>query len=185
MAMRRGFLTIGMMGLVAALVGCAAEVGPATAGLAAADVDALTTQTLYLVDGVDRPLTLAEVEEGQRAIPVRVEVFENSAAAWYAPNDEAIISRDTLLALWEVYDTVEGATPTNGVLSDVGTPVVVDSARTEEEPSFEVPGQDAEIDVEVRSAPGLAILTDFEDRLLDPEMARLMRDVLSGHPGCL
>ena len=176
------------LGVLALLAGCSADVADTGAPLRQVDVDAMTSQTLYVVSDSALPLTAADlVERGvaqEEAIPVRVEILDTTAVAWYAPAGEPVVSRDTIIALWQVVGRTEIANPTAGT-DDQPTrepSYVVDLVSDlDYQPDF--PGDDFE-QVDTTTSAEAAIL-DFIDRLGSPEEIPMIAELGTYHPGCL
>lgn len=172
----------------ALLVGCSADVSDSGSALHEVDVELITTQTLYVVPDMLVPLTAEEAEGYDDAIPVRVELLENTAVAWYAPEGEAVVSRETIIALWSVVDRTE----INDTLAAGEEPGLVQTPGTSEAASLpsvlpEYEGALVDSDLTVtnpRSSAEIAIL-DFLDRLGSPEELPMMRELGGAHPGCI
>ncbi len=133
------------------------------------------------------PFTAAELTaqgiSPDEAIPVRVEVFENVAVAWFAPDGEARVGRDWIIALWQMErvpvsdetrtdDAPETNRPSGGFYE--GSDVNVEAR----------PSYDIQLDGVPESAAAVAIL-DFLDRLGTPAELALVEELITHHPGCL
>ncbi|MFK7987452.1 MAG: hypothetical protein AB8I08_15630 [Sandaracinaceae bacterium] len=172
----------------ALLAGCSSDVSDTGSALHEVDVELITSQTLYVVPDMLVPLTAEEAEGYEDAIPVRVELLENTAVAWYAPEGEAIVSRETIIALWGVVER----TPINDTLAAGEEPSVVLTPGTNEAaslpsllPEYEGVLVDSELTVtNPRNSAETAIL-DFLDRLGSPEELPMMRELGGAHPGCI
>lgn len=186
--------TYGMV--VAALMalggwGCAGDVAGSSGLLRAVDEQALTSQVLYMVPDVSAlPLTQSQLGELQvdpsMATPVRVEVFDELAVAWFAPAGEAIISRSSIVALWEVVHRTPTAgrvandpSPTDSYVVPSSTPVVTLDPGARATTNETVPSL-----VRVTS-PAEQTIIEFFDRLGTPEEAAFVEIVSGYHPGCI
>lgn len=182
--------TTSLLSLFAAfglLLGCSADIADGSAALHEVDVQALTSQTLYLVPDSLVPLTAEEAAGYDEALPVRVELLEDTAVAWYAPAGEAIISRETILALW----TIEQRTEISDAVAAGEEPAVASATEEPDSaaPYLELPGSADPIESELilvnpQSAAETAIL-DFFDRLGSPEEIPMLREIGGAHPGCI
>lgn len=185
---------LSVLGVVAMLSACSGDVSDTGATLRQVDVEAMTSQTLYMaLDLSEIPMTAAQLEAHgiaqDDAIPVRVEVFEHIAVAWFAPDGEAIIGRDTIMALWEVV-SITAVTPIADRTAsnesyvvnepDEGTvDAVIDVGLANE-----LPAGDREI-TELQPSPAHQALLDFADRLGTPDELPMLEELVTYHPGCL
>lgn len=192
--MRTYGITLGALTLALGLLGCAGDVGESGSLLRAVDEDAMTSQVLYMAPDVSAiPLTLGQLEEQgvdpAVATPVRVEIFDDIAVAWFAPAGEAVISRSSIIALW----TVVNRQPIAGELAD-GAGISV----TEPTDGFEVPRLVGDepvsnetqlrdgIDVQyVTTTPVEQTIIDFMDRVGTPEELWFLGQLGGYHPGCI
>ena len=178
------------LGLLGA-VGCATDVGERTDTLRAVDESALTTQLLFMQPELSPfPMTAAELDERgtdrAEAVPVAIEVYDTVAVAWFAPDGEPIIGRDTIVALWSV---VERAQPAAGtvredelitVVEPGDVTIFVDLAESNTlEDEVQHPRTELPLD-----AVGRTII-DFWDRLGSPEELAMLSILQDAHPGCL
>lgn len=171
------------------MVACASDVDPTTSTLRIVDEDAVTSQLLYMAPELSPyPMTEATLQrEGidvVDAIPVRIEVFDEVAVAWYAPGGEAIINMDNVIALWSVVDRQQTAGEldrTNPAeVGGVDAIVQTDATGVETElPMLDV-GFDAQDAVDVRASA----IIDFFDRVGTAEEAFMARRLREDHPGC-
>ncbi len=182
--------------VVLALVGvaaCSADVADRTDTLRAVDEDAITSQLLYMqLDRSPFPMTAADLqasgEDVTEAVPVRIEIFDDIAVAWFAPGGVAQVDRDGLMAAW----WVENRTPTAGEVDDNAefgvvtpgdTPIfVVDSAVTTEASTDPTPDENL---YALPSNLTAETILDFEDLLTNAEEALAMAAIAGYHPGCL
>lgn len=179
-------LTVLLGGMVAA---CGAEVGDVGSSLTMVDMDTMTAQDLYMASDVSlTPLTEAQLAarglEPSEAIPVRVEIFEEVAVAWFAPNGEAQIGRDSIVALWEVVDrhpisneTEAGTTP--DLVHENG--VIESSIVLADQTSLDV----QQTDLTPLHPGAVQVIIDFADRVGTEQAYRLMERLSNSHPGCL
>lgn len=175
--------------VVLALVGaaaCSADVGDRGDTLRAIDEQAMTSQLLYLLPDVSPfPMTAVDLdasgEDAATAIPVRVEVFEDLAVAWFAPAGIARVDRQGIVALWRV----ENRTPIAGELENNAETGVVNPGIA---PIFVGDRLSSADMLETQTIPLDGVeqtILDFFDILnTQEEVAALIR--LGGyHPGCL
>ncbi len=184
------------------LLGCMGDISESnlagdvsqTEFLRAVDEDAMTSQVLYMVPDVSPvPLTAAQLEElaidATLATPVRVEIFDEVAVAWFAPAGEAVISRNSIVAMWTVLQRtpiageLEAGPPT--VASDIEPRATTMLIETEQPNSTEnrlIEGISAQTRV---TNPVEQTIIDFFDLVGTPE-EMLIIAILSGyHPGCI
>lgn len=192
--MRTTMIGIGALA-IGLLAGCASDVGEHGSTLRRVNEREMTSQVLYLVQGLAVPLTAEEMQEQGEdvalATPVRVEIFDNVAVAWYAPEGEALIGRDNIRALWTVVDRQYIS---NELAPEPSVPVEpsTEPGTTYRTPNVEtsIPGVDADlgityVDVSLYANPvGVAII-DFVDEMGGAEEAWMMEEVAAGHPGCI
>jgi hypothetical protein len=171
-------------------IGCAG-VGETNETLRAVDEDALTTRLLYLRPELSPfPVTAGELEasgeDPATAIPVRVEVYDDLAVAWYAPGGEPLIGRDSIVALWDVVDRqpisgeVDQREPVTVIEPD--RPVYIDEVpRSLEDAPAEAQQQRTSVPLdEVR-----ATIIDFYDRVGTPDQIWMIEELAEAHPGCI
>lgn len=168
------------------LAACSADVGSGSDTLRAVDEAAMTSQLLYMTpEASPFPMTAAELSatgaDPSVAIPVRVEIFDDIAAAWFAPGGVARVNRDGLVAVWRV----EQRTPTAGELEGSGAEVgVVEPSDVRiylDEPTQWVSEETAEVPHEtVRQT-----ILDFFDILIGEEEVATLARLGEYHPGCL
>lgn len=170
----------------ALMAACSADVADSGGYLRAVDEDAMTSQTLYMVPEASvYPMTAAALEaEGLAetdAIPVRVEILDDVAVAWFAPAGEAVISVDSIVALWRVVDRQ----PIAGEVTPGERPEVIEALPyVEAEVTLTL---DADETHEVQTVdPGgaAATIVDFYDRLGTPEEWWMLNVLRNHHPGC-
>lgn len=180
-----GWIALIALGLTA---GCASEIDTSSSSLVAVDVDTMTAQTLYSMPEVSAlPLTYEVLTERgldiSAADPVRVEVFENIAVAWLAPNGQVTIGRDSIVALWRVVPVAD-ETFGDGAEAETRAP---DESTVELVGSLdyvtEMPRAGDELEID-RSAAEEAIL-DFADRLGSPQELPMLEELATYHPGCI
>ena len=170
----------------ALMVACGADVGEHGTRLIV-DEAQVTSDVLYMLPDVSQvPFTAIELEEQgidpAEAIPVRVEIFESSAVAWFAPDGEARIGSDWIIALWSVERV-----PVAGETAAGDAPEVRQPGDTFEAADVNVDAR-PEYDIQIDQVPGhvgaLAII-DFLDRLGTPAELDLVEELITFHPGCL
>lgn len=146
----------------------------------------VTSEVLYMLPDVSQvPFTALELEEQgvdrSQAIPVRVEVYENTAVAWFAPDGEPRIGADWIIALWtvervpvsdETYS--EGSTETRASGSYYMAPDAIDTRL----------GYDIELVSAGPTAAEVAIIA-FLDVLGTPDELAAIEELVTHHPGCL
>lgn len=174
------------MAAVGLLAGCATEVGDGSEALVRVDADAMMAQQLFMVPELSAmPLTRGELDaEGvdeTSAIPVRVEIFEDIAVAWFAPDGAALIGREFIVALWRVVPIAGEVAP--GEVTDVTVPPTLTTSLTY------VREEIAEVDPEqVTTSPyqdAADRIIEFYDRAGTPDEAIMIRELGGYHPGCL
>lgn len=182
--------------VVLALVGaaaCSADVGERSDTLRAIDEQAMTSQLLYMrLDLSPFPMTAADLDasgtDATLAIPVRIEIFDEIAVAWFAPGGAARVNSDGIIAVW----TVENRVPIDGELNNAEIGVVVPggagifltnphlSATTAPaRPDTEQVTTAIPIDERVRT------IVDFFDVLNSIDHAAIVAQLGGFHPGCL
>ncbi|MBN4049488.1 hypothetical protein JYT86_00350 [bacterium AH-315-N03] len=177
-----------------ALVGaCTADVGERTDTLRAIDEQAMTSQLLFLRPDISPfPMTSLELEESGTdvtlAIPIRVEVFEELAVAWFAPGGVARVTRDGVIAVWEV----ENYVPLSGELNnnaEVGLVVAGDAPvflYDPREASSSVPRAPSEQITGLEASSNLRdTILDFYNILTNDRQATIFAQIGGFHPGCL
>jgi len=175
------------------VVACSADVGERTDTLRVVDEQAMISQLLYLqFDLSPFPMTAADLEESgdaTLAVPVRVEIFDDIAVAWFAPAGVAQVDRDGLMAVWRV----EHRTPTAGevdnnaeigVVAPGDTPLFVIEAANELPTSTNGPTPDEQLYALPSNLAGEAIL-NFENLLTTAEEAIAINQTSLYHPGCI
>jgi len=175
---------------IGGLYACASDVGERTDTLRVVDQNAITGQLLYMQPQASPyPMTAAQLAESgtdvNEAIPVRIEVFDDLAVAWFAPEGVARVNRDGIIAAWDVVER----TPTSGELDNAEVGVVEpgdqDVFVVVADPSgvhVDNPAQAARVELPA-NAIDLAIL-DFQD-LFTLEELRVIQELTGHHPGCL
>ncbi len=166
---------------------CSADVTSSEGLLAEVDEATVTDQLLYMHDMSPVPMTVNDLEalgvDPANAIPVRVEIFDTIAVAWFAPEGEAIIDRDYIVALWEVVDR--------------GTPLRDETFSPEQPTPVINPGEivvgqynvqaELGLDLEVgqidQGAAGVAII-NWHNKAGTQEELRMMRLLQTHHTGC-
>ncbi|HJL15519.1 MAG TPA: hypothetical protein RMH99_07690 [Sandaracinaceae bacterium LLY-WYZ-13_1] len=180
------------------LAGCASDVSDSGAPLTRVDRDAMMSQLLYLApEHAARPLTASELEDRgvdrREAVPVRVEVFEDIAVAWFAPDGEAIIGRDTIVSLWYVVEPENVETIANEVEGgggyDVTEPPTVDATDYVLDGPVTTTATTTEIEREQLEVtpydPTRERIIEFFDRVGTPEELLIVEELGGYHPGCL
>ncbi|MGE0786961.1 MAG: hypothetical protein AB7S26_14910 [Sandaracinaceae bacterium] len=164
---------------------CSADVtGSGTELIAAVDEDAVTTQLLYMHDIAALPLTESDlVDLGidvADATPVRVEVYDGVAAAFFAPDGVALYGRDNIVALWDVLDRQTIADETHNPGS---TPVVNPNIGTVGQYNLQ---DEIGIRPDVVATPDTtgATIINWYNRVGGAEELRLLQRLERGHPGC-
>ncbi len=174
------------------LTACSADVGERGDTLRAVDEQAMVSQLLYMrLDVSPFPMTAADLEasgeDATLAVPIRVEVFDEIAVAWFAPGGVARVNRSGIIAVWRV----ENRTPTGGELDNdaeiglvvpggvdifLGDPLTANPsiARPEANQTSDLPRE-----VVVRA------IIDFFDILNTQDEARIIATIGGYHPGCL
>lgn len=166
---------------------CGAPVGEVGTRLVVDEVQ-VTSDVLYMLPEISQvPFTALELTEQEidpsQAIPIRVEIFESIAVAWFAPDGEARIGRDWIVALW----TVERIPVSDETYSD-GEPTVsvptsnyIDAdAILDRRSSYDI-----ELNQVVRPSAAETTILEFLDRLGSPEELAAIQELVSAHPGCL
>jgi len=177
-------LTLALAGLL--LVACGADVGEHGTTLVI-DEAQVTSDVLYMMPDVSQvPFSAIELEEQgidpSAAIPVRVEVFESTAVAWFAPDGQARVGGDWIIALWSVERVPVSDETASGIAPDVRRPD--ETIETAEPNADSRPGYDIQLDQVPEHAGAVAII-DFLDRLGTPAELDLVEELISYHPGCL
>ncbi len=176
-------ITLALAGVLAAA--CGADVGEHGTRLVI-DEAQVTSDVLYMLPDVSQvPFTAIELEEqgidASEAIPVRVEVFDSMAVAWFAPDGEARIGGDWIIALWSVERVpVSGETAAD-------TPEVRQPGEAFEAADVNVDTR-PDYDIQVEQVPnhaGAVAIVDFLDRLGTPAELDLVEELIAFHPGCL
>lgn len=180
--------TKSLLVVLAMLVGaCAADTDTTSTSDLLAEVDeaTVTNQVLYVHDVSPVPLTAADLAsfgvDTADAIPVRVEIFEGVAVAWFAPEGEGIIDRDFIVGLWDVVDrstpTAGETAPADPAPTNAPTGMVVGTYTV-----ARVLGEETEVG-ELRTAAEVALI-DWFNRAGTVDELRLMRLLVEHHPGC-
>lgn len=176
-----------------ALLGCSSSGEPGRSGADLAYVAESTIEDrsdLYIDPSVSwRPVTADQLEGGvESAIPVEVDIYGGVAVAWIRHDgvDTVERRREDIVALYRVYDHLEGVTPTSDELDrEPGAPVYV-------------PGTEAglaQIDPSIAQADPIGdlghltnfVLIDWLDLSRIPpgiRDAELWRELQENHPGC-
>ena len=166
---------------------CTADVGTGAAELTLVDPDVMTSQQLYLATDVSSiPMTQEQLLElgidEVDTIPVRVEIFDTVAVAWFAPDGEAQIGRDFIVALWPV----EGRTPISGETRPGEDPGVTQPNGVIAAPGTSIETEASIAEPQLTLDDGItAVIMDFYDRVGTPEMWLLLQELQGAHPGCL
>jgi hypothetical protein len=169
------------------LAACGADVGDSGSALRLVNEDAITSQVLYMLPEVSQvPYTALEMEERgldtQAAIPIRVEVYDEVAVAWFAPGGEALVGRDHIVALWQVLDRtpiVDEVDPGSAPSLVGPTPFIEVDFDLAEQPDV-----DQELTTVPTSAAAQAII-DFWDRAGTPDEIWMLGVLANSHPGCI
>jgi len=192
--MRNMKTMLAAMAAVGLLAGCASDVGERGAGLHRVDQAAMMSQVLYVAPDVsDVPLTAVELEEQGldpvEAVPVRVEIFENIAVAWFAPDGQALIGREFIVSLWRVVERepIAGEVAP-GEEYDVTEPPSADGVAYLR-PDEGAYASAADVDPEqVEPTPydfAAEAIIEFFDRAGTPEELAIIEELGGYHPGCL
>lgn len=179
------WMSVALAGVM--LAACGADVGGTGSALRLVNEDAITSQVLYMLpDASQVPYTALELEEQgidiQAAIPVRVEVYDEVAVAWFAPAGEALVGRDHIVALWQVLDRtqiVNEVDPTSAPEVVGSTPFIDVDFDLEEQP---------DVDQELTTVPGNSAaqaIIDFWDRAGTPDEIWMLGVLSNSHPGCI
>ncbi|MCB9592341.1 MAG: hypothetical protein H6719_06385 [Sandaracinaceae bacterium] len=169
----------------ALMIACGADVGESGTRLVI-DEAQVTSETLYMLPDVSQvPYTLAELNaqgiDPTEAIPVRVEVFENVAVAWFAPDGVARIGGDWIIALWSVERVAISDETARGDAPEITTPGTYYNGadiNVEARPSY---------DIQLTNVPehaGAIAIVDFLDRLGTAAELELYEELITHHPGC-
>ena len=183
-----GTVRLVVLALVGALaVACGADVGEVGTRLVV-DEARVTSEVLYMLPEISQvPFTALELEEQgidrSQAIPIRIEIFENTSVAWFAPDGEARIGRDWIVALWSVERTpisddtyAEGTPEVNVPASNyIGGAATLDSR----------PNYDIELTQVVGLSAAESRIIEFVDRLGSPDELAALEELVTAHPGCL
>jgi len=178
---------------LAGLAACSADVGSRGDTLRAVDEGAMTSQLLYLrTDLSPFPMTAADLaasgQDATLAIPVRVEVFDTMAVAWFAPGGEARVNRDGIMAIWDVAQRtpIAGELDNNaeiGVVEPGDAPIFIGDLDVGGlDPSVAIPTE------QIGELPtdGVArTILDFYDILSTEQEAAFLARLGALHPGCL
>lgn len=168
------------------MVACGADVGEHGTRLVV-DESRVTSELLYMLPDISEvPFTAGELQDqgidANEAIPVRVEVFETTAVAWFAPDGEARIGSDWIIALWSVERVPvsnETARGEIGTVRDPGRVVDTSDVTVDVRPNY---------DVQLTDLPehaGAIAIIDFLDRLGTPAELEFFEEIITHHPGCL
>lgn len=180
--------TLRMMVLALAgvlMVACGADVGEHGTRLVV-DEAQMTSEVLYMLPEVSQvPFTALELQEQNiepsSAIPVRVEIYEGTAVAWFAPDGEARIGADWIIALWSV-DRV----PVSNETAADGTGSIRTPGQTVDATDLNVPSRpDYDIQLNDTTHPGEVAIIDFADLLGTPVEFQHFEEIVNYHPGCL
>ncbi len=174
--------------MAALLAACGADVGEAGTRLSV-DSELVTGEVLYVLPDVSEvPFTARELEQlgihEAEAIPVRVEILEDIAVAWFAPDGEARIGRDWIVALWRVHRA-----PLQGELAGASAPPVNQPGLVQDDAAIGGLGDGFEPrDIELLhpdlvGAPE-SVIIEFWDRLGTPEELSMLEELYAHHPGC-
>lgn len=168
-------------------VACGADVGEHGTRLVV-DESQVTSEVLYMLPDVSQvPFTAAELTaqgiDRAEAIPVRVEVFEGVAVAWFAPEGVARIGGDWIIALWAVDRVAVSDETFTGDAPETSRPgggfYEGSDVNVEARPSY---------DIQLNGVPehaGAIAIIDFLDRLGTPAELALVEELITHHPGCL
>ena len=177
------------MAAVGMMAGCASDVGDESAHLVRVDAGAMMGQQLFMVPELSAvPLTRVELEaqgvDEAEAIPVRVEIFESIAVAWFAPGGEALIGRDMIVALWRV-QPIAGEVASDAPYDVTEPPALVESVAFVQDSSNATNEVDPS---QVTATPYDAVadrIIDFFDRAGTPDELAIIEELGGYHPGCL
>ncbi|MGE0786092.1 MAG: hypothetical protein AB7S26_10415 [Sandaracinaceae bacterium] len=187
--------------LATLLTACGADIGERGTSLVV-DEGFVTGEVLYVLPDVSQvPFTAREIQalgfDESQAIPVRVEIFEDIAVAWFAPDGNARIGREWIVALWRVQRTTMSRTIADGLVQS-GEPSIVAAPSTSNATSNAasnghdataavlaegVDGYDIELRTETQSAAEVTVI-EFRDRLGTPEELSMLEELYLHHPGC-
>lgn len=168
------------------MAACSADVADTGGHLRAVDEDAMTSQLLYMVPEASvYPMTEAAlIDQGldvAEAIPVRVEIFDEVAVAWFAPDGVPVISQDAIVALWQVVDRV----PVEGAVAPDDRPEVVGSTPyIQLDVNIETESAEIAEQTPVGHEGARAAILDFFDRVGTPEEWWMLGVLQGHHPGC-
>lgn len=170
---------------------CAADVTSSETGLVAAvDEGAVTGQLLYMHDVSAMPLTAEDLTElgidESDALPVRVEILDGVAVAWFAPEGEALYGQENIVALWEVLDRAEpqDVTPIyNETHPNDPSPTVVPHRVTGTyHPEAEI-GVEQDVGTLPMNPVGEAII-DWYNKVGSPDELQYLQLLQTQHTGC-
>ena len=180
-------ITLALSGALVAA--CGADVGEHGTRLVV-DEARVPSEVLYMLPDVSQvPFTAAELAaqgtDVSEAIPVRVELFDGVAVAWFAPDGVARIGGDWIVALWavervHVSDDVRGGDAPETRAPGVGTATTYEGSGDVRENR-----QSFDIQLNVTEHPGALAIIDFLDRLGTPAERILLEELITYHPGCL
>jgi hypothetical protein len=192
----RKSIVIAVLFAAISLIGCSSDVGEHGSLLLRVNEQEMTSQVLYFAPDVS-PVPLTEIDAQEMGVeltlatPVRVEIYDEVAVAWYAPEGEALIGRDHIAALWRVVDRTE----IDGELRPGEVPEIEQPTAPVEQPysnlqipSFATPlGTDLQdtSDVAVTDIVGPSAIINFINTLATEEEIELMQGLEGAHPGCL
>lgn len=175
--------------LGASLSACGNDVGDSSGLLRRVDADGIQSQQLYFVRDVSAaPLTADQLatldaDLAATAVPIRVELIENIAVAWFAPGGEAVIGRDTLVAAWDVVDLSDAEVQSGelrpGQIGGISPNTPAGNVDLDEVTVDYSVGQTGDLEI-----PAATIIIDFFDRLGSAEDLRIIQMINRAHPGC-
>lgn len=194
MRMTKTTVLLSVLGAMFATLGCAGDIGDQGALLRGVDEGAMTSQVLYMVPELSAiPLTASELEaegiDASTATPVRIEVFDEVAVAWFAPEGVPVIDRNSIVAIWSVVQrqTIAGELEPGTEIS-VNTPQETPSVAQIQPgatPSSTPYITNARVDLDL--APYAQVgqtIIDFFDRIGTPEDIEYFAIIAGYHPGC-
>jgi len=179
------------IGGVVAFSGCANVSEPSEGSgstLELINMDELARQTLYMDGFADRPATAAEVVLIDDTTPVRMEFGDDIAMAWWAPFDEPVIGRDSLIGVWLLYNPREGGLLSGGdeVVDDPDPPSTATPPTRRARFSPDLSQTGASTLPQGQPTLGLRganALIDWQNRVGDVDLWEAQ--ILAIHPGCL
>ena len=123
--------------------------------------------------------------EVDATIPIRVELIENYAVAWFAPDGEPIISRDTIVAIWTVVQRPQAGRLEGGSDAPIAEPDdnTIDTVINTD--AYVTLPEGRTIVTEFGVTGAEQTILDFLDRLGTPHEIPALAQLETYHPGCL